>query len=347
MYRPDKILVIRFSSIGDIVLTGPLLAALDQKMPDAQVDYLTKARFADLVRYNPSINEILTLDQHETAAGLSKVVSEVRSRRYDLVIDLHSSLRSHAVSALSGARIIRPDIRHFTRRFALVYLGLNLFNQVEPIAGRYFNGLDACGLNWNGSGLSEAPWLHVPEEALGRVKTLLSEDSSRPILAVAPAAKWNTKTWPAEKFAAVIRKLKENNSNYHVILLGSKEDFDVCERLKSLLDRNATNFAGRLSLMESAAAISISKAMICNDSGLMHIAEALGVPMVTIFGCTTKELGYFPLSKNSEVVEVPLRCRPCTKNGRQRCPLGHFECMNNISVDMVYQAASKLLDVKV
>jgi heptosyltransferase-2 len=166
------------------------------------------------------------------------------------------------------------------------------------------------------------------------------------LLAVAPGAAWLTKRWPPAGFAAAASELA-SRYNMKVILLGSSEDSAACGAVERALDDRVkrVNLAGKLPLMTTAAAVAESGLLLTNDTGLMHMAAAVETPVVSVFGCTTRHLGYFPYrAPKARVVETGLYCRPCTHNGRRCCPLGHFRCMKDISPEKVVEAGEGLLD---
>ena len=339
-----SILVVRFSSIGDIVLTTPVLRALRKRWPAARVSFLTREKFAPLLKGNPYLDEILTLEEGAGIRELYALCAQLAGRKWSLLIDLHSSLRSRLVRRRVPADCTVRIAKQRWKRSLLIYSRLDLFGP-EPLSmpQRYAAGLAPFGVR-----LDEKPAEIFPDESDSRkVEECLAaagpEFLQSPLLAVAPGSAWPVKRWPAERFAAAAGELVRRN-DMRVILLGASQDAAVCRTVAELLGKKlCLDLAGKLDLLASAAAVARSKLLLTNDTGLMHIATAVGTPVVAVFGPTTRQLGYFPYKANAQVVETALWCRPCTHNGRKRCPLGHFRCMRDIGVERVVQAGEGVL----
>jgi len=338
-----SILVVRFSSIGDILLTTPVLRALRQKWPGCRISFLTKERFAPLLQKNPNVDELLTLKE---GAGVPELYSLGRSlarRRWHILADFHSNLRSSLIRRIVPADFTAVYSKSRLKRSLLIYTRLDLYGPEPPsVPERYAACLAPYGVC-----LDQGPCeLYLDDSDKNPVEKQIAScwPDSPDFLAIAPGSAWPTKRWPAERFARSAAELA-GRRGLKVILLGSEKDAEVCEQVgKYIGGKNCLNLAGRLSLRGSAAAVSASKLLLSNDTGLMHIAT-VGTPVVAVFGCTTRHLGYFPYRAASRrVVERQLFCRPCTHNGRRRCPLGHFRCMRDIEVERVVEAAEGLLN---
>jgi heptosyltransferase-2 len=169
----------------------------------------------------------------------------------------------------------------------------------------------------------------------------LPEGLARPLLAVAPGARWPTKRWPIERFAAVAQALAQAQQAA-VVVLGSAEDSLLAQELGQRLSVPVLNSTGKLSLMHTAALLQQCRLLLSNDSGLMHMATALRVPVVAIFGPTVQEFGFYPFKASAQVVSAALACRPCSTKGSTRCPRGHHQCMQQVTVAHVLAAASKI-----
>ena len=338
-----SILVVRFSSIGDVLLTTPVLRAIRQRWPGARISFLTRQRFAPLLQQNPHVDELITLEE---GAGLSELVSlgrSLASRKWHLLADFHSSLRSRVIRRLIPADFTAVYAKSHLKRSLLIYTRLDFYGPEPPaVPQRYAACLAPFGVS-----LDQGPCeLHLEEADRSPAQRQIAErwPDSTGILAVAPGSAWQTKRWPAERFAHSAAELAGKHG-LKVILLGSEKDLEACGQVeKNLGPENCLNLAGRLSLRGSAAAVEKSGILLTNDTGLMHIATAVGTPVVAVFGCTTRHLGYFPYrAGKAKVIETSLFCRPCTHNGRKRCPLGHFRCMGDIGVERIVEAAEGLL----
>ncbi|HUU27237.1 MAG TPA: lipopolysaccharide heptosyltransferase II [archaeon] len=338
-----SILVVRFSSMGDILLTTPVLRALGRRWPGARVSFLTKSAFVPLLQGNPHVDEIIPFAGHGSLADLLALTRALSARRWDLLVDLHNSLRSRIVRKMVPADCSVVYPKYLLKRTLLIYCRLDLFgHDIPAVPERYALSLKEFGVE-----LDKAPCeLKLDAGECREIREIIAAcwPGGAPFLAVAPGAAWPTKRWPAERFAASARELA-GRFGLKVALLGSGNDSGACGRVADLLgEENALNLAGRLGLRASAAAVAASRLLLTNDTGLMHIATAVGTPVVALFGPTTRHLGYFPYRATAaRVVEKKLWCRPCTHNGRRRCPLGHFRCMNDIGADRVVEAAGELL----
>ncbi len=331
MRSPTKILIIRLSSIGDILLATPFLRQARIKFPDAVIDFVIKDRFIDLVQYNPHVNRIFSVNEKEGLSGLLELRKLLIANNYDYVFDLHNNFRSRILTFGMKARISRIH-KDKLKRALLVYTKINLYKQVTPIPLRYLKVGENAGIADDFNGL-EIFWKNHIEEGLSLVvdKRLLR----KPFVALAPGAGFKTKQWPLEYFRELIETI-EKKHRLPIVILGSKAEE---ERFKLLEISDAVhNLAGKLTLLESAIILSKAKVLISNDSGLMHMATAVKVPVLAIFGSTVKEFGFFPFRAQSKVIEnQALWCRPCSHIGRNHCPLIHFKCMKDIKPMMVYE----------
>ena len=330
-----RILLIRLSALGDILLMTPLLNLLRATCPQAQVDVLIKAEYRDLLRAHPGITRLLTFDSRQS---LLRTLRGLRADRYDLALDLHCTPRSQLL--LRGLRARRKLVynKRVLRRALLVRLGWNTLRRMTPVPEIYAAPLRRLGL----TGRLGAPTMYLDPESAEAMQTHIVRSlpgaANQPLLAVAPGARWPTKRWPVERFAAVAQELaREKQAS--VVILGGPDEAQLAHILCDNLDVPVVNGAGALSLMHSAALLSRCRLLISNDSGLMHMATALQVPVVAVFGPTVQEFGFYPFQARAEVVSEPLSCRPCSTKGSMRCPRGHHACMQDISSAHVLAAA--------
>lgn len=342
-----KTLVIRFSSIGDIVLSTPLLRVLRGRFPDGQIDFLTKKEYADLVRFNQNLNVTHAYDTSTGFEGLRRMKKKLRDERYDLIVDIHNSMRSRFVRSIRGVKDVVTVDKRYLERTALVKFKKNLYKNSVPVSERYIETVYPYGIKNDGKG----PELHIPDEVLfsvsGKIASLrLNRFES--VLGICPGAKHATKRWIPERFAALaVRHIKEKDGA--VVLFGGREDQELCRMIGDAIASDAgkervIDFCGGFSLLESAAAMEFCDIIVSNDTGLMHIATAMKKKTVAIFGSTVKQFGFFPQAENSVVIErTGLRCRPCSHIGLQSCPEKHFRCMNDTGVDEVYEKVNVLL----
>ncbi len=338
----QKILVIRFSSIGDIVLTTPLLRVLKKRFPAAKIDFVSKVQFRDVLSTNPHLHSIYTFDPHDKHAALKTLRHELRANRYDLIIDAHNNFRSHYVRKIPGARIVQLK-KYKWRRFFLVHCGWNFYRDIVPVYKRYINTVASFGVKDDGQGLE----FFVDPTIQSNVQDQLQQrgwSSDRPTLAIAPGASFATKRWPVERFAHVAQKLI-NDFDVQILLLGDQNDAELTRALNTALSIPAIDCAGQFNLMESACALNCADALLTNDTGLMHLGTALKKPVVAVFGSTVRELGFYPFAEDSLVVEnKALRCRPCSHIGKKSCPKKHFKCMMDIESTLVLKHVASWLE---
>ena len=330
-----SILLIRLSALGDILLMTPLLNLLRTTCPQAQIDVLVKAEYRDLLSAHPGITHLLTFDSRQP---LLRTLRGLRADRYDFALDLHCTPRSQLLLlGLRAHRKLTYDKR-VLRRALLVRLGWNTLSRMTSVPELYAAPLRRLGL----MGRLGPPTMHLDPESMAAMQThinrSLPDALDQPLLAVAPGTRWATKRWPVERFAAVAQELAREKQAA-VVILGGPDEAQLARTLCDKLDVPVVNGAGTLSLMYSAALLNRCRLLISNDSGLMHMATALQVPVVAIFGPTVQEFGFYPFQAHAEVVSELLPCRPCSTKGSQRCPLRHHACMQDISSARVLAAA--------
>ncbi|MBW6491286.1 MAG: glycosyltransferase family 9 protein [Lentimicrobium sp.] len=309
-----KILIIRFSSIGDIVLTSPVVRCLSRQLENVEIHYLTKEVFAPVLLSNPHISRVFTIRKN-----VSEVLPELRVQRYDYIIDLHNNLRSWQV--LLG---LRRSFSRFSklnfRKWLLVTFKAKVMPDVH-IVDRYMQTATGLGIKNDGAGLE----FYIPKSQEIDIN-VLPAPYKHGFITLVTGGRHFTKIIPIEKAVAICRLLK-----LPVVLLGGPEDRERAETIANFEGVKALNVCGKYSLMASASLVRQAKAIITSDTGLMHIAAAFHKPIVSVWGNTVPELGMHPLLP----VEVPqmisevngLKCRPCSKIGFATCPKGHFRCM--------------------
>lgn len=332
------ILIIRLSSLGDIVLTTPVLRLLRQHCPAARIDFLLKAEYQDVLRAHPCVDRLLLWD---TRQSLWATLRTLRRTRYDVVLDLHRTLRSCLLYGGVAARRRLAYGKRTLRRALLVHLGWNTLGAMTSVPELYAAPLRRLGIS------TPLPMLEMHldtashraiEQYLARV---LPEGVGRPLLAVAPGARWSTKRWPVDRFARVAEELARQH-RASVVILGDARDVPLGRELRQRLNVPVLDSVGQLSLMQTAALLQRCHLLLCNDSGLMHMATALRVPVVAIFGPTVQEFGFYPFQAQAQVVSQALPCRPCSTKGSRRCPRGHHHCMQRLPSEQVLAAVQQM-----
>lgn len=333
MSKKTKILVIRFSSIGDIVLTSPVIRCLkEQFQGEVEIHYITKKGYATLLDHNPFIDKVYAIDKK-----VSEVSASLRKEKYNYVIDLHKNLRSARVKAIvSGKKF------SFNKLNVEKWMAVNLKSDSLPdihIVQRYLDTVKELGVVNDEKGLD---FFIDPDQKIEKSSLPLSFQSG--YIAFAIGGQHATKCLPVDKMIEICKKVE-----LPIILLGGNEDQRVAKFIEDKLDQKIINGCGKYSIHESASIVSQADAVITHDTGMMHIAAAFKRKIVSIWGNTIPEFGmypYFPknLKNYNEIIEIKeLSCRPCSKIGFDKCPKGHFKCMKQISEDRVVEKVYDLL----
>ena len=340
-------LVIRLSSVGDIVLTSPLLRALQARFPETRIDFLAKSSYVGLVRHNPHVARVIEFPDRGTLRDTLAMRQEILKRPYDLVIDVHDSLRSRVLTA-GLKNVVRVNKRKIPRTF-LVRGKVDFYDRcggAPDVPARYLETVNHLGIEDDGL----PPEIFYPPEMRETVDAILSGegiDRTTPCVGICPSARHVNKRWPADRYAEAAAYVARS-LNLPIVIFGSGDErtqsIGIVELIRRLApELSVANLAGWLSLAETAAAMDRCAVVITNDTGLMHIASARHRPLVAIFGPTVRQFGFFPRGKNAHVLETNgLSCRPCTHIGLASCPQKHFRCMNNIAVSSVVQEALAL-----
>ncbi len=331
-----KILVIRFSSLGDVVLSTAILPNLRARWPEAEISVLTKVAFAAVFDNNPFVNYVRVFDPEKQS--FSRLAAEIRDEHFDIIIDLHANPRSWFVRLLAGAPLTVTVEKATLARYTALYFKRTPRSLSRSVRERILDCLKPL----------DVPVVNTETQLFPKnANEILATHGIGPhtkLIGVAPGAKHPTKRWSAERFADSANRLGAF-PNSMVILLGDKADRSVADRVSSLVKIPCKNLAGWTSLSEMIAIVSRMSLLLTNDSGIMHIGEALKIPLVAIFGPTIRQFGFAPYRKTSRVAEVVnLSCRPCTLHGDERCPLGHHRCMKEVDVNAVLYVASSLLE---
>ncbi len=342
MIAPKKILIIRFSSIGDIVLATPLMRVLHASFPSSKIDFIVRKEYTELICNNKNLNSIYEFDAKTGLAGLRKLKNQLRAEHYNLVIDIHNSLRSRYLRWMLGANDVVVINKRIFSRTMLIRLKKNFYRGVISVADRYIEPLQKYRIENDGKGLE----LHISDEiraqASAKMKKL-SVQKSGMMIGFCPSAKHATKCWPLGRFAELGAKLSKDY-DAKILLFGGQQDKEKCSFIAKTINSlskevSAINLSGELSLLESAIAMDACTIIVTNDSGLMHIAAAMKKKVVAIFGSTVREFGFFPVGTENAVVERDgLYCRPCSHIGREECPESHFRCMKEIQVEDVIKS---------
>ena len=318
-----KILIIRLSSIGDVVLTTPVIRALGNCFPDAELHFLTKVAYAGLLEYHPILAKV-----HRFKGDLEEMISSLEAEGFDLVVDLHRNIRSALIKMRLG---VKATTYSKDRLRVLLHSKWKLGKLPDVhTLDRYERALKPIGCRLDGEGLD----LYLPEESYRTAKEITNHYFKEPPVGVVLGGKYATKRWPSSYFVELLNDLK-----LPVMLLGGPEDQTAAKEVADRLHVNHLNAAGQYNLVLSAALVNQCQFVITHDTGLMHIASAFQKKIFTLWGNTVPELGFAPYGvTNAEAIEVhDLSCRPCTKLGYDECPKGHFKCMLGLKPKVVLE----------
>lgn len=325
----QKILLIRFSSIGDIVLTTPVIRCLHEQLPDAEIHVLTREKYYKILQANPHIHKI-----HLFRDDLKSVISSLKETDFDFIVDLHKNIRSLRVKKALHKPSGTFDKLNI-KKWLLVNFKINKLPDIH-IVDRYFQAVRSLGVHNDGKGLD---YFIPPEDMLSHAD--LPDNFPQEFVAIVIGGNHNTKMLPEE---SLIRLCDHINSP--IVLFGGPEDNARAERIISACEKPVFNACGLFNINQSAALIKMANKVITNDTGLMHIAAAFHKEIVSIWGNTIPGFGmypYLPAGKGSSVImEVKgLSCRPCSKIGYDNCPKKHFRCMKDIPLDRIAQTVNE------
>lgn len=323
--NPPRFLIIQTAFIGDVILATALLEQLHAAQPDAVLDVLVRKGNESLLTGHPFVNEVLTWDKKGAKyRDLWRIIDLVRTRQYDVILNLQRFGATGLLTALSKAKLTvgfvkNPFSQFFTHR----------------VDHRYEPGVHEIDRN---AGLLHPLGINVPRRMPKLYPSaadyaIARSYQNKPYVCIAPTTVWFTKQYPAERWAELIRAL---SANLTVYLLGAPTDSPLCETIRSLSggEGRVVNLAGSMNLMRSAALHQGAVMNYVNDSAALHLCSAMNAPTTAVFCSTVPEFGFGPLADASRVVQTPepLDCKPCGVHGRARCPLGHFRCAWGIQI---------------
>ncbi len=317
-----KILIIRLSSIGDIVLTTPIVRCIHEQLKNIEIHYLTKSSFASVLISNPHIKKVHTLEDNA-----STLVKELQEEKFDLVIDLHKNFRSYNIRSKLGVRGFSFPKLNF-KKWLLVNFKINKLPQIH-IVDRYFKAVEKLEVVNDYEGLD----YFIPKNEEVDLRTLPLTHQKK-YIAFVIGATYYTKRLPVEKIISICKKIQQP-----IILLGGKEDINNGIAIAQALGINVYNACGKYSLNQSAFLIKQAHKVITHDTGLMHIAAAFNKDIISIWGNTLPDFGMTPYLRDDKkffIAQVDhLSCRPCSKLGFQKCPKKHFKCMQLIDENTI------------
>ena len=323
-----KFLILRFSSIGDIVLTTPVIRNLKEQVEGAEIHYLTKPQFGPLLEHNPHIDQV-----HRLKSSFTESIQELKYEHFDYIIDLHKNIRTSRFK--NRLKIISFSFEKLNwEKWLMVNFKKNKLPNVH-IVDRYLDTLKAFDVKNDNLGLD----YFIPKDDEVNVGTI-SEDLNNGYIGVVVGAYHNTKKLTKEKLVAICRKIDKP-----IVLLGGPDNKEEAEEIKEALSKNIYNACGDYNINQSASLVKQANVILTPDTGLMHIASAFKKKIISVWGNTVPEFGMYPYlpHPDSEIIEVKgLSCRPCTKIGFKECPKKHFKCIKNLDEDYIAKSLNTL-----
>ena len=319
-----RLLFIRFSSIGDIVLTTPVIRCTKQQIPGAEIHFLTKLSMKEVTEANPYIDHFHYLDQ-----DINEIIPALKKVSFDAVIDLHHNQRTWRIKFALGVKSFNYK-KLSIQKMILTTLGIDLLKN-EHVTKRYMDTVKSFGVMDDGKGLD----YFIPSHAKSVINDLPENFKSGYVGLVIGASYFNKKM-PLEKLIKLIDAIK-----LPIVLLGGMDDQEVGVALKNTFENRVFNACGKYSINESALLVKHAQYIVSHDTGFLHIACAFNKPTVTIWGATTPKLQFsalYPTNSDSprfDAIVPNLKCQPCAKQGSNHCPEGHFNCMQLQNTDLI------------
>ena len=333
---PPRVLIVRFHSMGGVLLTTPLIRAIRARHPSCDIMVLTERRYAPLVSANPHVTEVVETGRRR---GVRQLASHLRRQHFTHLLDLQRDARSLVLRGLvRGHWGLSQTDR--VQRLVMIRTKRNLYHEVLPLPERFF----AAARDLEVTPDTGPPELFLADEAVEQAKTWLEQagvPSDSPFIAMAPGASRATRRWPPEYFVNLVKKVTATGA--YVVIVGGANESKLASEIALRAGPHAASAAGALGLQATGGVLKRAAALIAGDTGLLHLGTAVGTPVVAIFGPTVRQFGWFPYQAHASVVERDLACRPCSSRGTAECPLKHHQCMKAIKPDDVFNVMARIL----
>jgi len=335
-----RILIIRLSSLGDILLATPVARALRIRFPSAEIDWLTESRFAALLTTNPDINRVIAYDKQGADSGLPGLLRlgrKLKSAGYELILDLQHKVRSQALARLARGGRLRSFRKRSVKDLFIELLSRKPLPVKAHAVDMYLEAL--AELDIDGKSVPRRLIYSIPGQAEAEAKQRMAsvKIKGRDNIALCPGAAHLTKRWPGASFAQLAEELAHKGAT--PIILGGTPDKEIIAEISNLAPESAKSLVVDIPVM--AAVLARCQAVVCCDSGPLHLASAVGTPVVGIYG-PTSSIRWGPTGVVHRIVELKLDCAPCSNHGGPRCPKGHHACMGDLSVETVARALRSL-----
>ena len=339
-----RILIIRLSSMGDIILTTPFIELAAKTFPLARIDFCTKEKFTSLLRPNPNIHKVIKAKNDLNYSALKDLRQLIKMSNYNLIIDLQNNLKSIYLRSIQDAKV-HVFIKHSLKKFLLVNFKINLLKDVKPVTeryketiNRYVSGDDLLKIT-----LPELYTDPVSERSIENMLDSLNITKANRLICIPAVSGHFTKTYMAENYAHIINNYPDNDAVF--FLTGRGKDSANIQLIRTLTGSKIVyDLCDKLEIEDLISLVKRSSLVICGDTGPMHIAEAFDIPIVMMAGSSVKEFGFFPQNEKAAILENnSLKCRPCSHYGKSKCPKGHFKCMKELTPETVLSKISSLI----
>jgi heptosyltransferase-2 len=336
----SRILIIRFSSLGDLVIMTALVDAMAEAFPHHDLHLATKEQYRGLFEGSTRLSRIHTLPSGSGFGGLLRLRRELAGEDFEIIVDAHNVIRSNFLYRTLGAgKKVQLEKDQLAKLALIRGEGTDATGAVTSMKDCYLGLVEQLGA----SGADTMPRLEPPPGSMEAAAGFLSEHDidEGGFAVIAPGARWETKRWPEEHYTELVRLLSD--AGVPVVITGDEHEKELCGRI--CRETGAADACGAFSIMETAAILGKAGVLVTNDSAPLHIAEACGTPVVGIYGPTVRQFGYFPLLERSVAMEVPLDCRPCSRNGSKECRLESRECLERITPGDVLEKTLSILGI--
>lgn len=319
-------------------MTTAMIRALRTRFPSAQIDMIVREDFFDLIKHNPHLSRKLSLNRKEGFEGLVRLRTQINKVGYDLIYDAHRSLRTLLLMPFLKARFKAYYQKHYIRRNLSLLFKLPLIKGSKRFLEKYIEPLERFGVKYDGKG----PEIFISDEERQAAyqKFPIAEKESR-LIGIIPSAQWPGKRWPTPYFRGLLEKLL-SDTQWKFLVFGGPGDTFIQEIVAGLPFDRVINTQGKLTIAENSALIEKCAFVIANDTGLMHVADALSIPSIAFLGPTSGDLGCLPFHPKSIILERDLWCRPCSKNGQAPCIRRERYCLTLITPEEAAKAAKTL-----
>jgi heptosyltransferase-2 len=339
MNEEKKILVIQTAFPGDAILTLPFIQELKKRRPEYHIHVLCIPQTEELFEASPSVDLVIPYDKNgkqKSFLSFIKFLKELKSNKYEIVYSPHRSLRSALIAIALSAK----DSFGFENS-ALRYAFKNTV-RYEPEAHEVKRNLEFLQVDYNADKWRILPEIEISEETKYKVSSFLSEKKINEFITIAPGSVWETKKYPVEYYINIVDYLLQKN--YQIVLIGGKQDRDLCEQLKQNDQKNVHITAGDFSFIDTIELLKHTTLLICNDSAPTHLGMCANISVLTIYCSTVPEFGFYPYNERSEHISYDeLFCKPCGIHGFSVCPLNHFNCAKLLYPNMVIEKAEKMI----